>query len=288
MPRIVPCDAHVGETSRELFGTSVSLTGLCVDQHAAVFGHGCFQPSQAKATYGTGCFLLANIGTDPTLRADGLLTVLGWELAGTTAYLMEGGVYSAGSIVDWLVDLGMLTTPAQLDEVAGAVDGTDGVCLIPAFSGLAAPHWLSRARACWTGMNSRTDRRHLVRSAVEAIAFRVREITDAMHRAGVSIDRLKVDGGLTRSRVLMQLQADTLGLPIDASQSPHVAAIGVGMLAGLGAGLWKWPDGLPQVSRTGVAYAPSLEGVHRSAAQYERWCRVCRQVAERYGSEGAD
>jgi glycerol kinase len=279
LPGVVRCDEPVGETTRKLFGTPVRITGLCVDQHAAVFGHGCFEPNQAKATYGTGCFLLTNIGADASPRADGLLTVLGWKLADHAAYVMEGGVYSAGSIIEWLTRIGLLRGPAELDEVAGAVEGTEGVCLIPAFSGLAAPHWRSRAQACWSGMTHSTDRRHLVRAAVEGIAFRVREIHDAMIRAGVRVDRLKVDGGLTRSEVLMQFQADTLNLPIDVGENPQVTAIGVGMMAGLGAGLWTWPAGLPQVSRTGARYEPGADAVRRCASQYERWHRVCLEVA---------
>jgi glycerol kinase len=281
LPRIVRCDEPIGETQKELFGISIPITGLCVDQHAAVFGHRCFQPNQAKTTYGTGSFMLANIGADPSLRAGGLLTLLCYHLKDTVAYALEGGVYSAGSIIEWLVRLGLLSELSQLDQVAGSVENPGGVFLVPAFDGLAAPYWESRAQASWTGMNSGTDRRHLVRSAVEAIAFRVGDIHAAMAKAGVDVKRMQVGGGLTQSRVLMQTQADLLGIHLDASENPQVTAIGVGLMAGLGAGVWSWPDGLPVSPSDGFQYEPNEKCACSLRTRHVTFARLCREAAQR-------
>jgi glycerol kinase len=281
LPRIARCDEPIGETQKELFGVSIPIAGLCVDQHAAVFGHRCFQPNQAKTTYGTGCFMLANIGDNPSLRARGLLTVLCYHLRDNVAYALEGGVYSAGSIIEWLVRLGLLNDPSQLDPVAGSVEDPGGVYLVPAFSGLAAPYWESRARACWTGLNPGTDRRHLVRSAVEAIAFRIGDIHIAMAEAGVEVKRMRVDGGLTRSQVLMQTQSDLLGIDLDARENPQVTAIGVGLMAGLGAGVWSWPDGLPVSPSGGFQYGPNENSACSLRTRHVTFARLCREAVQR-------
>jgi len=279
LPRIVRCDEPIGVTREGLFPESIPITGLCVDQHAAVFGHRCFRPNQAKTTYGTGAFMLANIGESSSPRARGLLTVLCYHLKDTVAFAMEGGVYSAGSIVEWLVRLGLLSDPSQLDLVAGSVEDPGGVFLIPAFNGLAAPHWQSRARACWTGLNSGTDRRHLVRSAIEAIAFRVGELHAAIREAGVEVEVMRVDGGLTQSRVLMQAQSDLLEIPLEVGESPQVTAIGVGLMAGLGAGIWSGLDGLPVSTATGALYEPNEKSACSLQTRYVQFTRLCHEVA---------
>ncbi len=279
LPEIVRCDECIGETDPKLFGIPIPITGLCVDQHAALFGQGCFNTHQAKATYGTGCFLLNNIGNDSTARAEGLLTLLAWQLKDSKAFAVEGGVYSAGSIIEWLVKLGWLEQVSDLDAVAGSVDHSDGTCLIPAFSGLAAPHWKSRARACWSGMHNGTEPKHLVRAAVESIAFRVREIYDAMSQAGLRLDGMKVDGGLTRSQVLMQIQSDILGVPLTVSENPEATATGVALMAGLGVGWWSHLNDLPEVSKTAAVYQPNSTDSDNLLTHYNHWSGICKKVA---------
>lgn len=280
LPKIVPNTGSIGLSIKDLVGREVPVTGLCVDQHAALFGHGCFEAKQAKATYGTGCFLLTNVGADPTLRADGLLTALGWQIDGKATYVMEGGVYSAGSIVEWLIKLGLISDASELDSLALAVDDTGGVILIPAFSGLAAPYWKSRARACWAGMGSGTEREHLVRAVLEAIAYRVRDIHGSMAAAGIELGELRVDGGLTRSDFLMQYQADVLVCPVAVSESPEVTALGVGLMAGVGIGLWEYRTGMPKVAEIARRFEPQPDNTSQCRKSYESWHRICLEVAE--------
>ncbi len=279
LPDIVPNTGSIGGSLKELLGREIPIAGLCVDQHAALFGHGCLTAKQAKTTYGTGCFLLANIGAEPTLRADGLLTALGWQIDGKATYVMEGGVYSAGSIVEWLIKIGLISDAGELDSLASSVDDAGGVVLIPAFSGLAAPYWKSRARACWAGMNSGTERSHLVRAVLEAIAYRVKDIHRSMEAAGIELGELRVDGGLTRSDFLMQYQADVLDCPVAVSESPEVTALGVGLMAGLGIGLWDGPAGLPKVAEIARRFDPRPERVSSCSNLYQSWLQICLDVA---------
>jgi glycerol kinase len=279
LPAIVASAGLLGVTDSAVWGRQVPITGLCVDQHAALFGHGCHERHQAKATYGTGCFVVANAGTDARVRAPGLLTALGWRLGQSTHYIVEGGVYSAGSIVEWLIGLGLITAADELDGVAGSVADSRGVVMIPAFSGLAAPWWQSNARACWAGMDSGTSRAHLVRAALESIAFRVRDIHAAMAEAGVALGSLRADGGLTRSQLLMQLQADALDCPVAVSVHSEVTALGVGLMAGLGAGIWDSVAELPEVAATGARFEPRVQEARHAAAMYRRWRALCESVA---------
>lgn len=268
-----------GHTDAAVFGAAVPIAGLCVDQQAALFGHGCLRAGEAKATYGTGCFVLANIGADAGRRAEGLLTCVGWQLEGAVSYALDGGVYSAGSVAEWLVDLGLVTSADALSDLAASVGSAGGVLMVPAFSGLAAPHWQGRARACWAGMSQGTERGHLVRAALESIAYRVNDIAGAMAAAGIALDHLRVDGGLTRCAFLMQHQADVLGVPVTCSATPELTARGVGLMAGLGCGLWPSVATLPASPAPGTAYVPDRAASGQAQAQYRRWQRVCSDIA---------
>ena len=280
LPEILPNAQCVGTTRRDLFGLALPITGLCVDQQAALFGHGCHQPGRAKATYGTGCFVLTNTGTSSSSRAPGLLTCVAWQAGERVDYAFDGGVYSAGSMMDWLIELGLAQDVHQLMALAESVTDTGGVVLIPAFGGLAAPYWQGRARGCWAGMSQNTGRAHLVRAAVEAIAFRVRDIVDAMNSAGTVVDQLHTDGGLTRSDFLMQSQADVLNVPVQRSRATDLTALGVGLFAGLGAGLWSSPADLPMDFYECDAFSPRPEQAARFSDDYERWHRLCMEVAK--------
>ena len=239
LPAVVGNAEIIGVTEARWFGREVPIAGLCVDQQAALFGQGATAAGQAKITFGTGCFVLANAGVDADRRAAGLLTSVGWRLGvRPTTYVFDGGVYSAGSLVDWLCSLGLAGSAAEASRLASEVDHPDGVLLVPAFSGLGAPRWASRARACWLGMDQGTDRRKLARASFEAIAFSVKEIVDRMLAAGISLERINVDGGLTRSDLLMQMQADMLGVGLMRREMPEATALGVGYLAGIGCGAW--------------------------------------------------
>lgn len=279
LPDITSNAQLFGETSKDTFGAKLPLTGLCVDQQAALFGHGCYANGATKATYGTGCFLLSNIGSAVDSRAKGLLTCVGWKIDDHVDYVFDGGVYSAGSLVDWLVELGLVGEVGELSQLASGVSDTNGVVMIPAFSGLAAPHWKGEARACWAGMSLGTDRRHLVRASLEAIAYRVKDIIDSMENAGVSIDRLYADGGLTRCEFLMQFQSDLLGIPVLCANMSERTALGVGLMAGLGCNLWSSIRDLPRADDDIKTYSPSTNLTERYRRQYAKWLSICLEVA---------
>ena len=280
LPEVRTNAGEMGLIRRSIFGAELPITGLCVDQQAALFGQRAFNAGQAKVTYGTGCFLLAHVGSDASARAEGLLTSVGWQIAGEACYVLDGGVYSAGSLCEWLVSLGLAADVAEVGQLASQVAGPSPVALIPAFSGLAAPHWSGTARACWLGMDQGTERKHLVRAGLEAIAFRVKEICDAAAATGISLEQIQVDGGLTRCDPLMQLQADILGLPLTRSEFTEATALGAAYLAGLGSGCWPCPAEIPGASFDAATFFPRDEMHAAYAPRFQRWKRLCRSVVE--------
>ncbi len=275
LPQIIDNAASAGVTVKSLLGAEIPITGACVDQQASLFGHRADNEGQAKITYGTGCFVLANIGANPARRATGLLTSLGWRLNGQAMYVFDGGVFSAGSLIDWLCRLGLASDAGELSALASSVGHGRQIFLIPALGGLAAPRWSSRVRACWVGMDHSTDRAHLVRSALESIAFRVKEICDAMTESGVPLQEVQVDGGLTQCELLMQIQADVLGIPVRRHDMAEFTALGVGYLAGLGCRIWKSPEELPRCRSTGRLFEPSVDAHDAYQAKFEKWKHVC-------------
>ena len=284
LPRIVLNAEPIGLTAEPSFGAKVPITGLCVDQQAALLGHHAVESGQAKLTYGTGCFLLAHVGSDCSRRAAGLLTSVGWKTSEETAYVFDGGVYSAGSLMDWVCEIGLAADVDEVARLAREIDVPSPVLLIPAFSGLAAPRWASRARACWLGMDQSTDRRHLVRSALEAIAFRIKEIFDAMDDADFQLRRISVDGGLSRCDLLMQIQADVLDVPLARSDLAECTALGAGYFAGLGCGLWKSMAQLPSRIEPVRSFEPRASNAVRYEAAFDQWKNACTAVIQLFDS----
>ena len=236
-PRIVDCDAVIGETGA--FGDPLPVTGLAVDQQAALFAESCFEAGEAKCTYGTGAFILANAGERVVRSRSRLAACVAWRLAGATTYCLDGQVYSAGSAVSWLQELGLIAEAAGLDR-AGGVD--DDVLFIPSLAGLGAPFWAPEARGAWFGLSLATRRDDLVRALVWGIAAQIASLARAMGEdAGRPLGRLRVDGGLTRSAALMQAQADLLQAPVELYPSADATALGAGALARLGAGSARTP-----------------------------------------------
>ncbi|MGA4800165.1 FGGY family carbohydrate kinase [Streptomyces lavendulocolor] len=233
LPRIVDAAGPVGTTSA--FGPGVPLTGLLVDQQAALLAQGATAPGDAKCTYGTGAFLLAQTGDRPRRGGSGLVACVAWRLAGRTAYCLDGQVYTAASAVRWLTDLGVIGGAADLDPVGSSVPDAGGVTFVPALAGLAAPWWRGDARGSVTGLGLDTTAGHLVRALCEGIAAQVVELAGAAATdLGAPLATLRVDGGLTRSALLMQTQADLLQLPVEVASSPDATALGAGALARLG------------------------------------------------------
>ena len=240
LPKIVSCAEPVGTTA--VFGPEVPVVGLAVDQQAALFAEGCLAAGEAKCTYGTGAFLLATTGPQPHRSRSGLVACVAWQVpdgGGTpaTTYCLDGQVYTVGAAVHWLIDVGVIGEPADLDRLGGQADGFGGTTFVPGLAGLAAPFWEPNARGAFTGLSLATTRADLVHAVIEGIAAQVAWLARAAgDDLGAPLARLRVDGGLTRSRVLMQTQADLLQAPVEVYVSPHATALGVAAFARLGLG----------------------------------------------------
>ncbi len=240
LPVVVGSSEVVGEVARDLPAGGVPIAGIAGDQHAALFGQRCTRPGMIKNTYGTGCFMLMNTGTDAVRSDSGLLTTLAWRIGDRTEYALEGSVFIAGAVVQWLRDgLGLIRTAAEVEALARKVDHSDGLFLVPAFAGLGAPHWDPHARGTMVGITRGTTDAHVARAALESIALQVADVVDAMRKdAGLPISELRADGGAARNELLMQIQANFLQAPVVRSATPETTALGAAYLAGLATGVW--------------------------------------------------
>lgn len=235
LPRVVDCAGPAGETGE--FGPAVPVTGLAVDQQAALVAEHCLEAGQAKCTFGTGAFLLATTGETAVRSSAGLAASIAWQLGGTPAYCLDGQVYTAGAAIGWLTQLGLLREAAEIDAVAGSVPDTAGVTFVPALAGLAAPHWRPSARGAFTGLSLAATRAHLVRAVIDGLAASVALLAGSVgHDLGTGLSSLRVDGGLTRSATLLQAQADFLQIPVEVNRTADATALGVAALARVGAG----------------------------------------------------
>lgn len=249
----------------------VPVMGLMVDQQAALFGHACLTEGMAKVTYGTGTFALMNLGRTPKLSSQGLVTTVAWDVPGERAYAFDGGIYTTGAAVQWLVEgLGILSAVEESSRIAQSVPDNGGVFLVPALAGLAAPFWDTGARGLMIGMTRATTRAHIVRATLEGIAFRVRDVLTAMQTdAEIPIRMLRVDGGPAQNSFLMQFQSDILNVPIQVAATGETTARGAGLLAGLGFGWWTLQD-ISQSWRAAAIYEPAMDEDQR-AVLYMRW-----------------
>jgi glycerol kinase len=235
LPEVADCAGITGETAA--FGRSVPIAGLAVDQQAALLAEHCFAAGQAKCTFGTGAFLLATTGGQPVRSAAGLSASVAWRLAGTPTYCLDGQVYTAGAAVGWLRELGLISGPAEVDALASSVPDGGGVIFLPALAGLGAPHWRPEARGAFLGLGLHVTRAHLVRAVLDGLAASVALLAGTVARdLGAPLTVLRADGGLTRSAVLMQAQADLLQLPVEICRTPDATALGVAALARIGMG----------------------------------------------------
>ncbi len=275
LPAIVDCDARIGETTA--FGEALAVTGLAVDQQAALFAECCFEPGEAKCTYGTGAFILATSGKQVARSKSRLAACVAWRLGGETTYCLDGQVYSAGSAVSWLEELELISEAADLDRISG---NANEVVFVPALAGLGAPFWSPEARGGWLGLSLAARREDLVSAVVCGIAAQVASLARAMEEdIGRPLERLRVDGGLTRSAALMQAQADLLQAPVELYPSPDATALGVGALARLGNG------GAPTPAEAVGSWAPAAVFEPRmDAAEADeclgRWQAAARALAE--------
>lgn len=239
LPEVKPCAGRFGETTADLFGRPVPITGCAGDQQAALVGHGATAPGAAKATYGTGGFLVANTGARPTLSANRLLSTVGYQIEGATAYALEGSIFSAGSTVQWLRDgLGVLDTSRESEAWAASLPDNGGVYLVPGFTGLGAPWWEPEARGAVFGLTRDSGPSHLIRAGLEALAYQTRDLLEALAADGCPpLSALKVDGGVTANGWAMQFLADICDLPVERPAYQEMTALGAARLAALGAGL---------------------------------------------------
>ena len=241
LPEICSSSEVYGETTGELFGAPIPIAGCAGDQQAATFGQACFEVGNAKNTYGTGCFMLLNVGEKPVVSKNKLLTTVGWQIGGKTMYCLEGSVFIAGAVVQWLRDgLRVITTSADVEKLAATVPDSGGVVFVPAFVGLGAPHWDPYARGAIFGLTRGTTVGHIARAALESMAFQSADVLHAMEQdSGVHLEQLKVDGGASVNNPLMQFQADILNVKVARPVVSETTALGAAYLAGLAVGFWK-------------------------------------------------
>ena len=244
LPEVQPSSAVYGSTISNLFGSEIPISGIAGDQQAALFGQNCIEPGMVKNTYGTGCFMLMNTGGKLVKSGNNLLTTIAWQLSDKVEYALEGSVFVGGAVVQWLRDgLGIIESSSEIEYVASQVNETDGVYLVPAFSGLGAPHWDPHARGTIVGMTRGTTHAHIARAALEAIAYQSFDLLKAMEAdSGIKLKQLRVDGGAAVNNLLMQFQADLLGLPVIRPKITETTALGAAYLAGLSVGFWEDRD----------------------------------------------
>lgn len=282
LPQVVPSSGVIAETESLLLGAALPIAGIAGDQQAATFGQACFQPGMAKNTYGTGCFMLMNTGAAPVASRNRLLTTVGWQGPGAsenrTAYCLEGSVFMAGATVQWLRDgLQIIQSAPEVESLAAQVGDTDDVYLVPAFAGLGTPDWDGYARGTLVGMTRGTGRAHIARAALEAIALQSADVFAAMTRdARIPLRELRVDGGASRNNLLMQMQADFLGVPVVRPQVTETTALGAAYLAGLATGFWRDADEIAAQWQADRRFEPRL-GETQRVAKLRRW----REAVER-------
>jgi glycerol kinase len=281
LPEVRPSSGLFARTDRRLFGAPIPIAGVAGDQQAALFGQGCREPGSLKCTYGTGGFLLANVGGSPRRSRHGLLSTIAWTRDGTTTYALEGSLFVAGAAVQWLRDgLGLIRRSSEIEALAASVPDSAGVVFVPAFVGLGAPHWDMEARGAIVGLTRGATRAHLARATLEAMAFQTREVIESIERdAGLRVRELRVDGGVARNDLFCSLLADLLGRTVARPAQLESTALGAALLAGLAVGFWKERD-LPRLQRIDRRFEPRLAPAERER-RFALWQHAVRQVRAR-------
>ena len=261
LPEVKQSSEVYGHTTPNLFATPIPIAGIAGDQQAALFGQMCTKKGMVKNTYGTGCFMLMNIGEKPIVSDNNLLTTVAWKINGKTQYALEGSIFIAGAVVQWLRDsLNIIKTSAEIEKLASSVDSTEGVVFVPAFAGLGAPHWNQKAQGTIFGLTRGSTDAHIARAALESIAYQTMDILKAMEAdSGISIKELRVDGGATVNDMLMQFQADVLNTVTVRPKIVETTVMGAAYLAGLAVGYWESPEEIQDIWQTDVHFNPTQE-----------------------------
>ena len=278
LPEVSPSSGVFGETAGTLFAADIPVAAMVGDQQAALFGQGCFRPGMVKNTYGTGCFMLMLTGDSRVDSKNRLLSTVAWQIGDRTEYALEGSVFAAGAAVQWLKDgLGIISSSAEVEELAARVPDSGGVILVPAFAGLGAPHWDPYARGAIVGLTRGTTSSHIARATLEGIAFQVTDLLRAMEDdTGIPLLELRADGGATVNNLLMQFQADLLGVPVLRPKISETTALGAAYLAGLAVGYWKDREEIASHWREERTFLPQM--ARHDAAEL---CRHWRRAVER-------
>lgn len=285
LPQVKPSSENYGSTKTTIFASKVPIAGIAGDQQAALFGQRCIEPGMVKNTYGTGCFMVMNTGDKPIKSENNLLTTIAWEIDNKITYALEGSIFIAGAIVQWLRDeLGIIQQSSVVEALANTVNENDGVYIVPAFAGLGAPHWNQQARGTIVGLTRGSNSGHIARAALEGIAYQTMDVVNAMNAdSGIDIRELRVDGGATENDLLMQFQSDILQTPVIRPQILETTALGAAYLAGLAVGYWENQEEINDQWREDNRFNPQMEisdaknliaGWNRALAAAEAWSKA--------------
>jgi glycerol kinase len=279
LPQVLPSSGIFGEIDPEFFGVALPLAGVAGDQQAATFGQACYEVGMAKNTYGTGCFMLMNTGGRAVPSAHGLLTTIAWGLGGQTCYALEGSIFITGAAVQWLRDgLGIIRESAEVEALAASVPDNGGVYLVPAFVGLGAPYWDPRARGIIVGLTRGSSAAHLARATLESMAYQTRDVLESMIAdSQVRLTTLRVDGGAVANNLLMQFQADILGVPVQRPKVAETTALGAAYLAGLAVGFWRDQRELAELWAVDRTFEPQMSADRREQL-YADWKRAVQRA----------
>lgn len=288
LPSVCSSSEIVGETAGKILAANIPIAGIAGDQQSALFGQMCTKPGMVKNTYGTGCFMLMNIGNKPIISKHKLLTTIAWKIGDEVQYALEGSIFIGGAVVQWLRDgLGIISSSAEVETLAKKVENNGGVCLVPAFTGLGAPYWNQEARGTMVGMTRGTTSAHIARAALESIALQTMEVLKAMEAdSGTAIKELRVDGGATANDLLMQIQSNVLNTKVIRPEITETTAMGAAYLAGLAVGFWKNVDEIQQQWKIQKTFEPvddknieeMVKGWKKAVKTCEAWARF--QAAE--------
>lgn len=286
LPQVLPSSGIFGNADARFLGGSIPIAGVAGDQQAALFGQTCFEPGEAKNTYGTGCFLLMNTGAQPVFSKNGLVTTIAWGLNGKVEYALEGSIFVAGAAVQWLRDeMKLIESAADSEYMAQKVKDTNGCYVVPAFTGLGAPYWDQYARGAIVGLSRGCNKYHIIRATLDSICYQVNDVLQAMQAdSGIKLNKLRVDGGASANNYLMQAQADIINAPVSRPRCVESTAMGAAFLAGLGAGVWADKAALLLNRQEEREFSPSISQAERQA-RISGWERAVRRA---YGWAGKD